>query len=382
MNTSLELARRNETIPTSCVRTMLSGSHDLISLAGGVPHPDALPTQKIREASNRVFEKMGKDALAYGASEGEENLRQWIAKTWLPGQGIHAKSDEILLTQGSQQALDLIGKVLIDPHSAIAVERPTYLAALQAFSVFEPEWMELGNPETQPRFAYLIPNFQNPTGRLMPLAERQQLARFFESSRIPLVEDDPYGELYYDKAPPLSIHSMAHLEGVLLGTFSKMIAPGLRVGWIWCRNPQLRNALLKLKQASDLCGSRLLQAIIWEFLQSESLDAHLERVRQIHREQRDLMARLLEEYLGDLAQWELPHGGMFFWLKLNGGLNGRAVQKRAIDRGVAIADGESFYAVEPETDRLRLNFTQCPRHKMEIAIRELGYLIREMQMRI
>ena len=387
-----QYAHRMSTMPRSCVRDLMSSfaTPDCISFAGGAPAAECLPISELQRAADRVWTRYGRHAMAYGPSEGEPLLREWIAHSWLARYGIQASPDEILITHGSQQALDLLGKVLLDPGSPVAVERPTYLAALQAFSAYEATFREVpltdegpdvsalaralrGNSSTQfdgARLFYTIPNFQNPSAQVTSERRRMELADELNRHAALLVEDDPYGELYYSNPPPRYLGCCGVEQRVLLGSFSKIIAPGLRLGFIWCQG-SLRHHLITVKQAADLCGSRFNEWLLWETLQELDLEQHLNHLRNHYRHRRDAMEIALQTHLQGLAQWEVPQGGMFFWVRLKVPILGRALLNRCLPLGVAFANGGSFCASGGGDQWIRLNFTGCTVEQMHTGLQRL-----------
>jgi len=394
------LSHRMEQMPRSCVRDLMasSGRPDLISFAGGVPAPSCIPVDTIRNAAEHILARHGSTALGYGASEGEEVLRSWIADVWLPRKGIRCSSDEILIVNGSQQALDLLGKVLLDKWAPIVVERPTYLAALQAFSAYEPEFREVslqaqgldvaslamalrGNSRIRysgARLFYTVPNFQNPSGAVMSLERRIDVVDELNRHAALLVEDDPYGELYFDEPPPLSLNALGTEQGVFLGTFSKMVAPGFRLGFIRA-DKRLAHHLGTLKQAADLCTSRFNQLILVETLMRMDIDSHLEKLRVHYRQRRDQMDQALQRHLQGFAHWTLPQGGMFFWIEFAEGCKTRELLTRCAARGVVFADGSSFYADGSGERFARFNFTACDSEQMDRGLAIVAEEVRAME---
>ena len=392
-NDTTRYSRRLDGMPRSCVRDLMANTAntDIISFAGGLPASECIPLDTIRQATEAVWTRYGTSALGYGASEGEPALREWIAHQWLPRKGIQAKPSEIMIVNGSQQALDLLGKVLLDPGAPIAVERPTYLAAVQAFSAFGAEFREVPLDDEGPditalaqalrgnsslradgaRLFYTVPNFQNPSGLLM--SERRRMDLLDEMRRHPavLIEDDPYGELYYASQPPPLLMSQSAGPGVLLGTFSKMVAPGFRLGFIWAKGAMATH-LGTVKQAADLCTSRLAQLQLFETLCRLDLDAHLQGLRDHYRIKRDAMDMALQRHLAGFANWQKPSGGMFFWVRLRNCTDTKALLVQAAKAGVAFADGGSFHAGGGGRDWLRLNFTSSTPADMERGLEILA----------
>lgn len=386
-----EFSDRMQAIPRSCIRELLSGPRQrLISFGGGVPHESCVPFDAIRSAFDATLTRYGARAFSYGASEGEAELREFIAREWLSRFGVAPDPDDILIVNGSQQAFDLLGKVLIDDATPVLVERPTYLAALQAFSVFQPRFFEVtldgdgADPAAvrsaidnyKPRFFYTIPTFQNPSGVCYSEARRIACAGALAGSSCTLVEDDPYSELYYGPKPPRLLCAMGVENAVLLGTFSKTVAPGFRLGWIWARG-DVRRHLITVKQAADLCTGRFQQLLLVETLRHLDIEAHLQKNRLFYRQQRDRMHRCLTQDLSGLAEWDLPQGGMFFWARCAADLDSRDLLARCLQRGVAFADGASFHAGGGGASTMRLNFTQPSFDEIRTGVGRIAEGIRE-----
>jgi 2-aminoadipate transaminase len=380
------LARRAERLNPSTIREILKLTErpGILSLAGGLPSPDSFPVAAVAEACSRVLRDEGPAALQYAASEGYGPLREWVAAQ-LQEQGLAVSAAQVLVTTGSQQGLDLVGKVLVDPGSAVAVEQPTYLGALQAFSPFEPVFRPVACDDDGPlpqalaaargaRMAYLLPNFQNPSGRLMPEARRVALVETAAAIGLPLVEDNPYGELWYDAPPPRPLSARAGTGALYLGSFSKVLAPGLRLGYL-VAPPALFPNLLQAKQAADLHTPGFNQRVAWEVLRSGLLDTHLPAVRERYRQQRDAMQTALEHHLPPGCRWVRPSGGMFFWVELPPVLDAAALLPQAVQAGVAFVPGAPFFAAEPARHTLRLSFVTVSPPQIETAVRALGRVI-------
>ncbi len=369
----------------SLVREILKTTErpGLISLAGGLPAPEGFPVEAVREACERVLRDTPYEALQYASSEGFGPLREWVAQQLRRTQGMQVSAAQVLITTGSQQGLDLLGKVLIDPGSAVAVESPTYLGALQAFAPQEPEFLALPadaegpTPDglaarRQARFAYLLPSFQNPSGCCLGDARRQALAERAASVGLPLVEDDPYGELWYD-APPPSALAARWPEGVAyLGSFSKLLAPGLRLGYV-VAPAALGAKLLHAKQAADLHSPSLNQRVVHRLVSEGLLDTHLPALRQRYRAQRDAMAAALRQHLPPGCEWQTPAGGMFFWVRWPHGTDTLALLSPAVARGVAFVPGAAF---EPQAAGpggwMRLSFATASVADIERGVQALS----------
>ena len=386
-------ARRVLNIPRSGIRELLSNSQGrkIISFGGGVPHDSRIPLEQIQNAFQKVISRWGTQAFRYGASEGEFSLREQISY-WLQSLGINALPEEILIVNGSQQGLDLLGKVLIDPGSPVLVERPTYLAALQAFCPYEPVYSEVKLESEEPspfllenrlksakyRFLYAIPTYQNPSGACCSHEKRTKIAEMLNRFDTLLIEDDPYSQIYYgSESSPKPICAFGVNRAVFLGTFSKMVAPGFRLGWIWSKSDILKH-LLTVKQAADLCTGRFQQLLLSELLKDLDLKSHLEENRKFYTRQRDTMHKFMTKHLGEHLVWEKPGGGMFFWAKLKQNHSGEELLNRCFSRGVAFTDGASFFASEKQKGYLRLNFTQCTETEMNEGLKVIKEEIEKM----
>jgi 2-aminoadipate transaminase len=383
------LARRAARMNPSVIRELLKLTErpGIISLAGGLPSADTFPVEAIREATTRVLRDAPREAMQYAASEGYGPLRQWVADYLASHQGMTVSPDQVLITNGSQQGLDLVGKVLIDADARVLVETPTYLGAVQAFTPYEPLLEGVAADAEGPlpdalaaaapgaRFAYVLPNFQNPRGHVYSEARRQGVVDAARAAGLPLVEDNPYGDLWFDQAPPRSLASRWP-EGVLyLGSFSKVLAPGLRLGYVVAPDA-VYPKLLQAKQAADLHTAIFNQRIVHEVLKSGMLDAHVVSIRDRYRTHRDAMAQALDRHMTGLATWARPVGGMFFWLELAHGVDATALLPKAVDAGVAYVPGAAFYAQQPRMDTLRLSFVTVPPERIEAGVAALADVLR------
>ena len=369
----------------------LSERPGIVSLAGGLPSPDTFPVEAMREACERVLRESPREALQYAPSEGFGPLREWVAAD-MAAQGMRVDASQVLITAGSQQGLDLAGKILIDRGSAVAVESPTYLGALQAFTAYEPEFIDVASDLDGPlpgavealqgraRFMYLLPNFQNPGGHSVEGARRNALAGAARAAGVPLVEDNPYGELWFDAPPPPPI-ATHWPEGVIyLGTFSKVLAPGLRLGYV-IAPPPLFAKLLQAKQAADLHTPGFNQRIVHEVVRHGFLEQHVPTIRARYRAQRDAMQAALAAHFeteGPRAcRWRVPGGGMFFWVELPAGLDAQALLPRAVERGVAFVPGAPFFAGAARANTMRLSFVTVAAEAIERGVAALAAVIAE-----
>jgi 2-aminoadipate transaminase len=375
------LARRAERLNPSTIREILKITErpGIISLA------DGFPVEALAEATARVLRDSPREALQYAASEGFGPLRDWVAGT-LQTQGMAVDAGRVLITTGSQQGLDLVGKVLIDPGSRVAVESPTYLGALQAFAPYEPEFVALGGDDQGPtpdaldaargaRFVYLLPNFQNPSGRCIGAERRLALVARAAEIGLPIVEDNPYGELWFDAPPPPPLSAAAGDGAIYLGSFSKVLAPGLRLGYVVAPTA-LVPKLLQAKQAADLHTPGFNQRIVHEVIKDGFLARHVPTVQARYKAQRDAMRSALERHLPAGCRWAVPAGGMFFWVELPTGLDATALLPQAVAAGVAYVPGAAFFCHAPRHDTLRLSFVTVTPDLIERGVAALAGVLR------
>lgn len=383
-----QMARRAERLNPSTIREILKVTErpGIISLAGGLPSADTFPVQAMAEATARVLRDTPKEALQYAASEGYAPLREWVAAE-LQAQGVECDAAQVLVTTGSQQGLDLVGKVLVDPGSRVAVESPTYLGALQAFNPFEPSFVPVGGDGEGPlpdaleaargaRFLYLLPNFQNPSGRCLSAARRAAIAARALAIGLPVVEDNPYGDLWFDAPPPRPISATMGEQAVYLGSFSKVLAPGLRLGYVVAPRA-LYPKLLQAKQAADLHTPGFNQRVVHEVIKDGFLREHVPTIRARYKAQRDAMRTALEQHLPAGCRWNVPAGGMFFWVELSAALDATALLARAVDAGVAYVPGAPFFADGGHANTLRLSFVTVPPEAIATGVAALGRVLQE-----
>lgn len=415
------LARRTQRMNPSVIREILKVTErpGVISFAGGLPSPHTFPVAEFAQAAAQVLAENGQAALQYAASEGYAPLREAVAAS-LPWA---VDASQVIITNGSQQGLDLVGKLLIDPGSRVLVESPTYLGALQAFAPMEPEVEGLASDAEGPclqdlaralaeprsalrahtdglhgtqsahgmhalqgqplsaraRFLYVLPNFQNPTGRSMSEPRRAALAQMAAQEGLPLVEDNPYGELWFDAPPPAPL-AARHPQGcIYLGSFSKVLAPGLRLGFIVA--PQaVVGRLLQAKQAADLHSPIFNQRLVARVLEGGFLERHVPTIRARYKAQRDAMLSALQQQLGGSGvQWNSPEGGMFLWLRLPEGLNAQDLLPLAVARGVAFVPGAPFCASQPDLRSLRLSFVTPDLPDIARGVAALAAALAELQ---
>ncbi len=365
---------------------------DIISLAGGLPAPELFPIDEYRRAFEWVLEADGAQALQYGPSEGYRPLRALLAER-LSRFGMNCTHDDLLVTNGSQQALDLMGKIFLNPGDAVLVETPTYLGALQAFNQYQATYAivpmdddgmrvdeverVLSRRSAGPpiKFIYALPNFQNPTGRSMSLARRQRLVQLASHFGVPIVEDDPYGELRYEGHALPTLKSLDSDGSVIyLGTFSKILAPGFRLGWILA-SPEVMEILLHGKQPSDLHTGMAQQMATYQVARDGFVDQHVERIKAFYRERRDVMLRSIQAHFPADARYTRPAGGLFVWAELPHDIDTRVLLLDAVKDKVAFVPGQGFHADGSGTNTMRLNFSNVPPDQLQEGIRRLGRAI-------
>jgi len=397
-------ALRTKNLKSSAIRELLKITQkpEVISFAGGLPAPDVFPLDRFQEACKRVLEVNGHQALQYSATEGYEPLREMIARH-IARYGIKAKPENVLITSGSQQALDLIGKLLINPGDRVLVEAPTYLGALQAFNVYGAEYISVESDQDGlrtefledplrmgPKFMYVLPNFQNPGGTTLSEGRRHQLVLLADKYGIPIVEDDPYGQLRYEgeHLPPLVVIDRENLrrdDGYSIGnvlylsTFSKTLAPGLRLGWI-VAPPDVIAKLVQLKQGADLHTSTFAQIVAYEVAKDNFLDDHVKLIRKVYRERRDVMLEALKKHFPPEVTWTHPQGGLFLWATLPEGMDCHKLFDAALKENVAFVPGDSFYAgngfAQEGSRHMRLNFSYGHPDQIREGIRRLAVAIK------
>ncbi len=386
------MAARAERMNPSFIREILKVTErpGIISFAGGLPSPKTFPISEVGAAVNKILTQDGRAALQYAASEGYSPLREAVAKM-LPWPVL---PEQVLITTGSQQGLDLIAKILIDKDSVIWVESPTYLGALQAFTSMEPRMISVAcdddgldvdalaeklknTPADQmPRFLYLLPNFQNPTGRTLPESRRVRLTELAKAYGLCLVEDNPYGDLWFDGEPPATLTSRNPEGAIYLGSFSKILAPGLRLGFMVLPSA-IFPKMLQAKQAADLHTPSLNQRVLYELLHSDFIPKHKPNIRALYKSQMTAMLAALEQEMPKTVTWNKPVGGMFLWLTLPKHIDAQALLHKAIEQGIAFVPGAAFYANESEVEgnKLRLSFVTASAEQISKGIATLAKCI-------
>ena len=380
-------AERAAQLQSSFIREILKITQqpEIISFAGGLPSPATFPIDEMKVAFDKVLTNNGKVALQYGPTDGYLPLRQWIADS-LSTDGVRITPEQVLMTSGSQQALDLLGKVLIDEGSRVLVETPSYLGALQAFSVYRPQFVSVATDEhglipqsVDPvadgaRLLYALPNFQNPTGRSLSIARRLELVETCARHGLPLIEDDPYGALCYAGEPFPKMLPMNPDGVIYMGSFSKVLTPGIRLGYVVAPAPLVR-CLELAKQAADLHTSQLTQMVVHEVIKDGFLQRHIPTIRTLYANQCQAMLAAMEQHFPAGVGWTKPEGGMFIWVTLPKHIDAMELLDEAIANKVAFVPGAPFYANTPEKNTLRLSFVTVPPERIRVGIEILGKLI-------
>ncbi|MEW6128245.1 MAG: PLP-dependent aminotransferase family protein [Acidobacteriota bacterium] len=389
---SYRFARRMSKIGVSAVREILKVTEqpDIISFAGGLPAPELFPVEVIADAHAAVFRESGAQAMQYSTTEGWMPLRQWIARRQ-ESRGIHSDAGRILITTGSQQGIDLVAKMFINPGDKIIVENPTYLAAIQVFNAYEAEFVtvesdddgmrvdEVGQAiiEHHPKFIYIVTDFHNPKGTSLTLERRKQLIEISRRFRIPILEDNPYGELRYRGE---LIPSLASLDKdglvIYLSTFSKTLSPGMRIGWVSAPE-EIFQELVVCKQSVDLHTCTIEQRAAAKALEIFDYEAHIKNLRQVYGERCLTMIHAIEKYFPAETQWTRPEGGLFLWLEFPETLDVKALFRDALAEKVAFVPGAPFFAVEARQHFARLNFSNSKPAMIEEGIRRLGQVIKK-----
>ena len=390
------LSQRGNALSDSAIRALakrLAGRPDIISFAGGMPSPATFPQAEFARAFEVVMRQDGAAALQYGPTNGYAPLRDWIAES-LSGPDLRIAPEQVLIISGSQQGLDLVGKVLLDPGDAVGVETPTYVGALQALGQYFPRFVSLPGDENglQPdqisdalqraqggaaaaKMVYAIPTFQNPTGRTLTLQRRIELVSVCRRLGVPLVEDDPYGALDHAGHRHTTCLSMDGANVLYLGSFSKILSPGIRLGYMVAPLPIARRLELA-KQASDLHSSSLLQRLVFEIVSSGFLTRHVAACQALYRANAEVMGGALQRHLDGLARWKVPAGGMFQWLELAGGVDAAQLLERALEAGVAYVPGAPFYAEQAQANTARLCFSTGTAQDIERGVGALAQVLK------
>jgi len=392
-------AQRTQRMGSSAIRELLKLTEqpEIISFAGGLPGPDVFPIEEVSQACERVLAESGAQALQYGATEGFQPLREMIARHSVR-YGLEITEENVLITSGSQQALDLLGRIFINRGDHILVENPTYLGAIQAWNAVGAEFVPVAMDNdgmvtdaledamrTGPKFIYILPNFQNPTGVTLSLERRQRLVEIADRHGVPIVEDDPYGQLRYEGE---HLPTVSRLDGeqrsdgdpcyrgnvIYLSTFSKTLSPGLRLAWV-VAPPEVIRKLVQAKQGADLHTATFNQMIAFEVARGGFLDRHVRLIREVYRERRNVMLQAMEDHFPKAVQWTRPQGGLFLWATLPEGMKSADVLQDAVVEKVAFVPGSPFFSKGGGENTMRLNFSNAPPAKIREGMARLGRVL-------
>ena len=389
---SLFAARIND-VPRSFIREILKVAlqPDMISFAGGLPNKDLFPKDELRAATEKVFDRYGDETLQYSSTEGFLPLREYISQRYKQKNNLDVPVERILITSGSQQGLDLLGKVLLNERDSLVIEEPGYLGAIQAFSIYQPEFFSVpvgknGMDESAleralakkiPKLIYAVPNFQNPSGISYPEQNRRNIAALLQGKPTLLVEDDPYGDLRFHGAAKPSFYELIEGNTILLGSFSKVIVPGFRLGWIVAPK-DITSKLIVAKQAADLHTTHFTQSIIHQYLTDNDLDQHIARITEVYgRQQRAMIEAIATFFPSDIIHTR-PEGGMFLWAELPREYSAQRLFDLAVAKNVVFVPGDPFYIGKTDTNTLRLNFSCVDELAINTGIKRLGRAVTEL----
>ncbi|SNT00692.1 2-aminoadipate transaminase [Anaerovirgula multivorans] len=391
---AIKYAKRMDNLKASEIRELLKLTEkpEIISFAGGLPAPELFPIEEMKKVVEAVLDENGMQALQYSATEGFTPLREKIAKR-MENIGIKASADDILITSGSQQGLDFTGKIFLNDGDIVVCESPSYLGAINAFKGYLPEFVEVTTDDEgmdmeelesilstkeNVKFIYVIPDFQNPTGKTWSVERRKKLVELANKYDIPVIEDNPYGELRFEGERPPAVKSFDTEDRVVfLGTFSKTFCPGLRIGWTLAGQELLQKYIF-VKQGSDLQTNTMAQREINKFLDLYDLDEHVEKIKDVYRKRRDVMLEAMKEYFPQKLKYTYPEGGLFTWVELPEELDAKKVLEKAIELNVAFVPGGSFFPNGGKENTFRLNYSNMPEDKIKIGIERIGKVLKEM----
>ncbi len=379
--------------PSSFIRNILkvTDAPDVISFAGGLPNPISFPTDALQKSINAAIEENGTKIFQYSTTDGYLSLRQYIADKYKKNYGYDVQPEDILITTGSQQALELIGKVLLNKGDGAIMEEPGYLGAIQAFTLAEPTFYSvtlendglnieelekaLQNPNV--KFIYTVPNFQNPTGLTYSKEKREQIYEVVKKYDVALIEDDPYGELRFE-GEPLPYIGAGRLENsILLGSFSKTVTPGMRLGFLITKNKEIMQHIVTAKQATDLHTNIFSQYVIYDYLANNEYQEHVNKIITLYREQSNAMLDAIAKYFPSNIKYTKPEGGMFIWVTLPEGSSALQLFHKAMEEKVAFVPGDPFYTSKTNVNTFRLNYTNATPEVIEEGIKRLGKILHD-----
>lgn len=391
---AVRFANRMEGLKGSEIRELLklTENPEVISFAGGLPAPELFPVKEMQKISGLVLEEEGMSALQYSTTEGYPPLREHIADRMNSKSKTNVKKDSILITNGSQQGLDFSGKVFLDEGDVVLCESPSYLGAINAFKSYCPKFIEVPTDKNgmimeelekilettdKVKMIYVIPDFQNPTGRTWPLERRSKFMEIINKFEIPVIEDNPYGELRFDGEHLPSLKSMDKKGLVVyLGSFSKIFCPGYRLGWL-SASPEILSKYIFVKQGADLQASSISQREVSRFMDMYDLDEHVEKIKDVYRVRRDLMLKTMAQELPEGLTYTHPEGGLFTWVELPENLNAKVIMEKCLEKNVAYVPGGSFFPNGGKENTFRLNYSNMPEERIVEGIKRLGAVLKE-----
>lgn len=391
---AIKFAKRMDGLKGSEIRELLKLTEkpEVISFAGGLPAPELFPVEEMKEISRLVLEESGKEALQYTTTEGFGPLREQIAERMNRKLKTDISKDDLLITSGSQQGLDFAGKIFLNEGDVVLVESPSYLGALNAFKSYCPTFIEVPTDNNgmiieelekilesteNVKMIYVIPDFQNPTGKTWSMERRNKFMDVINKFEIPVVEDNPYGELRFEGEILPSLKSMDEKGLVIfLGSFSKIFCPGYRIGWV-CASPQILSKFVFVKQGADLQASTISQREVSKFIEVYDLDAHVEKIKTVYKKRRDLMLSTIKEYFPEGIEYTHPEGGLFTWIELPSHLDARKIMEKCLENNVAYVPGGSFFPNGGKENTFRLNYSNMPDEKIVEGVKRLAEALNE-----
>jgi len=386
------LSDRIKKTPPSFIRSILKATADpeIISFAGGLPNPISFPQEALLESMHRIVKNYGSKCFQYSLTAGLPELRQYIAERYNKKFGLNLNLENVIVTTGSQQALDLIGKVFINEGDGVILEKPSYLGAIQAFSQYQPNFYQIELTENgmnveqlkaalhnDIKFIYAIPDFQNPTGLSYSAEIRKGIYEALKDKNVVLIEDDPYGDLRFDGERLPYIGAGKLKNSVLLGTFSKTITPGMRIGFIVSENKEILNNISISKEASDLHSNIYTQYLIWDYLKHNDLEEHIAKIKALYKTQAAAMLNAMSTYFPEDIKYTTPHGGMFLWVTLPEGISAAGLFPKALQQKVIYVPGDPFYIGRRDVNAMRLNYTNADCQTIDEGIKRLGKLLKD-----
>lgn len=389
------LSDRIKQTPPSFIRSILKTAADpeIISFAGGLPNPISFPQNDLLLSMDRIVKTYGSKCFQYSLTAGLPELRQYIAERYNKKFGLNLNFENVLITTGSQQALDLIGKIFLNKNDGVILEKPSYLGAIQAFSQYQPRFYQIEltkdgmdtdelektlQQNNNIKFIYAIPDFQNPTGLSYSEETRQKIREILKDRDIVLIEDDPYGDLRFDGVRLPYIGAGKLKNSILMGTFSKTVTPGMRTGFIISENTEILKNISLAKEASDLHSNIFSQYLIWDYLTHNDIEVHISKITELYKKQAKSMLDAMDRYFPKEIQYTKPHGGMFLWVTLPEGVSSVEMFPKALEKKVVYVPGDPFYVGLKDVNAMRLNYTNADSQTIEEGIKRLGKLLEDV----